>query len=139
MSFINLSSLLENSIDAVYLLDERGKVLQVNRMACVMLGYNQDELLQLTIDDIDKNCLSQRFVAFWSDKTGGSSFLFESTHIHKNGTRIPVEVNGIFLCPGERSFFLAWPGTLPSEKKQIMKSENSWQKKKPSFEKFTIG
>ena len=46
-------NLMENSIDAVYLFNENGKVLDVNKRACTMLGYTKDELVEMTIDDID--------------------------------------------------------------------------------------
>ena len=90
-------SLMENSIDAVYLLSEGGKVLDVNQRACEMLGYTRDELLELTIDDIDVNYPSKKFIAFWNTKPEGSTILFESTHLHKGGFTVPVEVNGIFF------------------------------------------
>jgi PAS domain S-box-containing protein len=98
--------LMENSIDAVYLLSETGEVLNVNNAACEMIGYTKDELLALTIDDIDPNYPSQKFIKFWENKPEGSTVLFESLHKHKNGEIIPVEVNGIFfLLDGEKYLF----------------------------------
>jgi len=90
-------NLMENSIDAVYLLSEEGKVLNTNQVACSMLGYSQEELLQRTIDDIDPNYPSGNFISFWNDQPEGSTVLFESVHRKKNGEIIPVEVNGIFF------------------------------------------
>ena len=92
-----LTNLMENSIDGVYLLTEEGAVLNVNRTACDMLGYTREELLALTIDDIDVNFPSHKFIEFWSTKPEGATILFESTHIHRDGHHIPVEVNGIFF------------------------------------------
>jgi PAS domain S-box-containing protein len=91
------SNLMENSIDAVYLLSETGKVLNVNQVACAMIGYSRQELLSMSIDDIDPNYPSRLFVEFWNDKPEGSTVLFETLHAHKDGHRIPVEVNGIFF------------------------------------------
>jgi PAS domain S-box-containing protein len=91
------SNLMENSIDAVYLLSETGKVLNVNKVACGMIGYTRQELLNLSIDDIDPNYPSNLFVDFWNDKPEGSTILFETVHAHRDGHRIPVEVNGIFF------------------------------------------
>jgi PAS domain S-box-containing protein len=90
-------SLMENSIDAVYLLSEEGKVLDVNQTACDMLGYTREELLELTIDAIDEHYPSKKFVEFWSVQPEGATVLFESTHVHKDGHPFPVEVNGIFF------------------------------------------
>ncbi len=91
------SHLMENSIDAVYLLSETGKVLNINRVACAMIGYARQELLGLSIDDIDPNFPSRLFLDFWNDKPEGSTILLETVHAHRDGHRIPVEVNGIFF------------------------------------------
>ncbi|MGD9940329.1 MAG: PAS domain S-box protein [Clostridia bacterium] len=91
------SNLMENSIDAVYLLSESGKVLNANQVAFTMIGYTRQELLSLTIDDIDPSYPSRQFVEFWNDKPEGSTILLESVHVHKDGHRISVEVNGIFF------------------------------------------
>lgn len=99
-------NLLENSIDAIYLLSREGRVLDVNQTACVMLGYSREELLACSIDDIDVNYPSQKFIEFWNEKPEGATILFESTHIRKDGTSFPVEVNGIFfLYKGEKYLY----------------------------------
>lgn len=99
-------SLMENSIDAVYLLSETGEVLGVNAVACAMLGYSRDELLRLTIDDIDPNYPSRNFIAFWSEKPEGSTILFQSHHRRKDGEILDVEVNGIFfVLDGRKQLF----------------------------------
>jgi len=99
-------NLMENSIDAVYLLNETGTILQVNYTACKMLGYSKEELLQLTIDDVDLNFPSARFIEFWKDQPEGTTVLFETIHRHKSGKEIPVEVNGIFfMLDGEKYLF----------------------------------
>jgi PAS domain S-box-containing protein len=99
-------SLMENSIDAVYLLSETGSVLNVNAVACTMLGYAREEILTLTIDDIDPNYPSVNFVHFWSDKPEGSTVLFQSRHRRRDGAILDVEVNGIFfVLDGRKQLF----------------------------------
>lgn len=100
------SHLMENSIDAVYLLSEEGKVLNVNGVAAEMTGHDRAELLKLTIDDIDINYPSKQFIEFWRNKPGGSTILFETNHRHRSGELIPVEVNGIFfVLDGKKHLF----------------------------------
>lgn len=99
-------NLMENSIDGVYLLSREGRVLDVNRTASSMTGYTREELLGLTIDDLDPNFPSARFIDFWNEKPEGASILFETLHKRKDGTIFPVEVNGIFfLSQGEKNLF----------------------------------
>ncbi|MFW6209061.1 MAG: PAS domain S-box protein [Spirochaetota bacterium] len=83
-----------------------GELLKVNKAFAAMLGYSKQELLKLTIDDVDLNFPSTRFIEFWNNKPEGSTVLFETIHIHKSGNRIPVEVNGIFfLLDGKKYLF----------------------------------
>lgn len=90
-------NLMENSIDAVYLLSREGSILNVNRVACDMTGYTREELLARTIDDVDPNYPSARFVEFWEHQPEGSTVLFETQHRRRDGSCFPVEVNGIFF------------------------------------------
>ena len=113
-------------IDAVYLLGETGNVLNANKVACEMIGYTKDELLALTIDDIDPNFPSQKFIEFWESKPEGSTVLFESLHKHKNGEIIPVEVNGIFfLLDGEKYLFGVARDIRKREKTEEVLKKNS--------------
>ena len=111
-------NLMENSIDAVYLLSSTGKVLQVNHTACNMLSYSKTELLMLTIDDIDINFPSKRFIEFWSDKPEGTTVLFETIHKDKNGKEIPVEVNGIFFLLDEKKYLFGVTRDLTEKKRK---------------------
>lgn len=47
-----LGEALENLDAAVFLADERGRYVAVNRYACELTGYQRDELLGLTVLDI---------------------------------------------------------------------------------------
>lgn len=110
--------LLENSIDAIYLLSEEGRVLDVNRVACAMTGYTREELLGLTIDDLDPNYPSKGFVEFWNARPEGATILFESLHRRKDGALIPVEVNGIFTKVEGRKFLFGVARDI-SERKRV--------------------
>ncbi|MFP4427568.1 MAG: PAS domain S-box protein [Spirochaetaceae bacterium] len=97
-------NLAENSIDAVQLLDEQGRFLDVNERGCEMIGYSREELLSMSIADIDPNYPADGFYRFWKEQPKGTSVLFETVHRHKDGTRIPVEVNGIFFEVNKRKY-----------------------------------
>ncbi|MFP4536511.1 MAG: PAS domain S-box protein [Spirochaetaceae bacterium] len=97
-------NLAENSIDAVQLLDEQGRFLDVNERGCEMIGYSREELLSMSIADIDPNYPADGFYQFWKEQPKGTSVLFETVHRHKDGTRIPVEVNGIFFEVNKRKY-----------------------------------
>jgi two-component system, cell cycle sensor histidine kinase and response regulator CckA len=109
-------NLMENSIDAVYLLSGEGRVLNVNRTACEMTLYTRDELLKLSIDDIDPNFPKDAFIRFWNDRPEGTTVLFETLHRSKDGTLIPVEVNGIFFIQDDSKYLFGVARDLTARK-----------------------
>lgn len=86
-----LNSLLEQAPYAVFLADERGRFIKVNRAACEQLGYTREELLSLGVMDIvgekAKNAAREKL----STRKAVPGFL-ESWHRHKDGTEFPVEL-----------------------------------------------
>ncbi len=123
-------NLMENSIDAVYLLSRTGDILQVNNTACDMLGYSKSELLQLTIDDVDPNYPSRHFIEFWNSKPEGTTVLFETVHRHKNGKEIPVEVNGIFFILDGRKYLFGVSRNITEragKEKALKKAEEKYR------------
>jgi PAS domain S-box-containing protein len=87
-------TLLDQSNDAIKVIDpETLRFLDVNEKACAELGYSRDELLSMTVYDIDPNAdesLVARVRQQWCD----SGFaIMETVHRRKDGTTFPVEVN----------------------------------------------
>ncbi|MFW5712318.1 MAG: PAS domain S-box protein, partial [Spirochaetota bacterium] len=110
-------NLMENSIDGVELLDEKGNYLNVNQKECEMLGYSREELLNMKIADIDPNYPEEGFYRFWKEQPKGTSILFETLHKHKNGTLIPVEVNGIFFTVGDKRYIFGIARDIQARKR----------------------
>lgn len=69
------------------------RFLDVNDTACKTLGYNRDELLSLSVPDIDSNLTPERLdrVSKQLQESGVASF--ESSHRRKDGSTFPVSVN----------------------------------------------
>lgn len=80
------------SSEAIYWLDEEGQVYFVNDAACRMLGYTREELLSLSIFDINR-MVPEGYAKRWGELRDHGSYTFQSTHYRKDGTRIPVEVS----------------------------------------------
>ncbi len=99
--------LIRNLDDIIYNLDvETGEFGYISPVFTRILGYTKEELLNLTVDDIDPNYPSKKFIEFWNNKPEGSSQLFETFHKTKDGTHLRMQVNGIFLIhDGEKYLF----------------------------------
>lgn len=84
-------TLVEASMDAIYLESIEGEVLDCNIAACEMLGYSKDELIGKYVSDLlpeDRlHMLPEIVDKLMSD---GESFI-EGENLRKDGTSVPVE------------------------------------------------
>ncbi|MGD0415054.1 MAG: PAS domain S-box protein [Terriglobales bacterium] len=86
-------TLLDQSNDAIQVMDpETLRFLDVNERACAGLGYSREELLSMTVFDIDPN--ADECAARVRQQLRESGFaIMETVHRRKDGTTFPVEVN----------------------------------------------
>lgn|GEM_PF-253298 len=113
------TSLLNSSGDAIIILDKDGKPLEVNEEACRRLGYNKEEFLKLAPADIDTRYGNQ-FPKLMKRIHLEGKAVFESTHLKKDGSSIPVEVDARFMDYEERATVLTVSRDI-SEQKKIRK------------------
>ncbi|MDG5821449.1 GAF domain-containing protein [Natronococcus sp. A-GB7] len=104
-------TLLDYSTDAVFIEDPRtGEIIDANDTATRQLGYPREELLDLTIADIDTELPTQEdYQAFVTNLKDDGHTTFNGTHRRKDGSTFPVEVNVSYieLDQLERGYVLA--------------------------------
>jgi PAS domain S-box-containing protein len=88
--------LFNNISDAVYYLkiDDYGiasNFVEINEMASRRLGYTREEMLNMSPFDIDIHKREESIEILKKIKAN-DSFMFESVHICKDGSHIPVEI-----------------------------------------------
>lgn len=88
---------IERVADAVYWLSEDGRFIYVNSAACRSLGYTRDELLQLSVFDIDPNYPPEMWPDHWKTLKAVKSLTFESSEITKDGHIFPVEIMANYI------------------------------------------
>ncbi|MGJ7512992.1 PAS domain S-box protein [Pseudomonas baetica] len=92
--------------EAAFLLDEQARFHYVNDQACRRLGYSREELLCMTVADIDPNWSNERLRESWFDASkisGRSLEIIESYHRTKAGAIFPVEISvSHFELDGQR-------------------------------------
>jgi protein-histidine pros-kinase len=80
--------------DAIFIHDEKGNILDVNRAASERLGYTRDELLRMRTIDIDAPDYGSQFASRLQQQLNQGKLLeIEGAHVHRNGTLIPILVN----------------------------------------------
>ena len=90
-------SMLRTAMDAVWLLDGQGRILEVNDAACLMLGYSREELLGRTPSDLEAAESQAETRAHFELIVQRGWDIFESVHRRRDGTTLPVEVSATHL------------------------------------------
>src|ERR1700757_3529848 len=83
---------VDHAIDGFFLIDDKGRILDVNPHACESLGYSREELIgmhprefDVGLDETGIERLRQRVAA-------GELLTFETSHRRKDVTVFPVEI-----------------------------------------------
>lgn len=92
----NLSTLIHNVPLAVFLLDikNNGKFILVNNVAEKYTGYTKNELLKMTVGDIDKKSIERDDKkSIWDNLEHNKLYTLETEHQRKDGSTYIAEVN----------------------------------------------
>ncbi len=87
-------SIAQASLDGFWVLDTAGRILEVNDSYLRRSGYSRDELLAMTLFDIDANNTREDIQAILA-KSG--SWIGEVLHRAKGGKTWPLEVSSVCL------------------------------------------
>lgn len=86
-------ALVENASDALLVHRFNGEFVDVNKKACESLGYTRDELLQMNVEDIDKDYDITKAQKEWKRIKLGTPHTIISHQIKKDGSTFPVEIS----------------------------------------------
>ncbi|MDH4186720.1 MAG: PAS domain S-box protein, partial [Nitrospira sp.] len=83
--------------EAIFWIDRSANICYVNESACRMLGYSQEELLALSVPDIDPHFPADAWPSHWAELRQRGNFTFESAHRTKSGSLFQTEVTVNYL------------------------------------------
>jgi len=83
---------IENLSDSIFWVNETGCFTDVNAAACQKLGYTREELLTMSVADIDPNFPRERWVPHWEEMKRCGLKVIETAHRTKSGNMIPMEL-----------------------------------------------
>lgn len=102
----------------IYHIQSDGRFLNVNAHAAAMLGYTVDELSGLFIWDIDPYANADGLAAGWQKLADAGVDILETTHVRKDGSRIPVEITSSLLEYDGQQFSICFVRDV-SERKRM--------------------
>ncbi|HAJ61141.1 MAG TPA: hypothetical protein DCP31_19350, partial [Cyanobacteria bacterium UBA8543] len=100
-------TLVNQATDSIFLIAPEGKLIDVNQRACENLGYTRDELLSLSLPDIEKKFTPETIEELRKQFALGQIATVEGIHQRKDGTQFPVEVRAGRFESGGRQLEIA--------------------------------
>jgi len=88
-----LDIIFNNATDGIFIHDNKGVLTDVNQTACDNLGYTKEELISMGIPKIDAPEFALRIPERIKSILKNGRAVFESVHVRKDKTLMPVEVN----------------------------------------------
>jgi len=111
--------IFNNSADSIFIHDVKGNIIEVNDVACERLGYSREEMLKLSVLDIDSPDTDHlAFKRIRKIKKDGK-YTFEAVHRRKDGSEFPVEVNARFIDYGDKTAMLSIVRDISARKKMM--------------------
>ena len=88
---------LDRAADAIFWIEADARFIYANETACRSLGYSREELLSMTVHDIDPNFPREAWADHWQQLRREGSFTIDSVHRAKDGRTFPVEISVNYL------------------------------------------
>ena len=93
-------TLFESAGDAIFISDVAGRFVEVNEAACERLGYTREELLGLSVAEISLPGAAPAIDSRIATIQENGGLAFETVHLKRDGTPIPVEMISTILDLG---------------------------------------
>ncbi len=90
------ATILRTALDAFFMADWQGRLLDVNEASCTLLGYTRDELLKRSLSDLDLTSDTEKVVALEGLKQPAPK-RYERAQRRKDGSLLYVEVSVNYL------------------------------------------
>ena len=90
-------TILKTCIDGFWLVDTDGRILEVNDAYCRMSGYSRDELLTMSIKDVEAQEEPERILQRMREIADKGSGRFESRQRRKDGAIMDLDISTTYL------------------------------------------
>ncbi len=87
----------DHAPDCTFWIDEQARIHYVNEATCLKLGYSKEELLGMSIPDLDPDYSAEVWPQHWQELKQRKELFFETRQRHRDGTVIPFEVSANFV------------------------------------------
>ena len=111
--------LINHAADAIFVHDTpSGRIVDCNQQAVSSLGYTREEMLNLSVSNLDMDYSAERDQQAWQTLIPGQTFSLQGRHRRKDGSVFPVEVNIVVIESSGRNLLVAAARDI-SERKRV--------------------
>jgi len=132
------AQLLDCVTDSIFLHDFEGNCFYVNESAYKSRGYSRDELIGMNLHALDSPKYSRTIQKQGRDLMKRGQAAFESAHVRKDQSIMPVEVQARIVESGGRKLILSVARDITERKRGQEKLQQSYRKLQRTMEGTTL-
>ena len=130
---------LDNAAEPAYWMGPDARFVYVNNAACRSLGYSRQELLTMTVHDIDPEFPKEVWPEHWEQIRRRGSFTLESHHRRKNGEVFATEISINYINFGGNEYNCAFARDITRRKKAEETLQKSEERYRALVENIKLG
>ncbi len=120
--------------DAFILLNKDGRIVEANDKTVEMYGYNHQELKNMPVIMLHAPEARDEVKDVMEKIKSSGGMVYETVHIHKNGTKFHVEISAKIIAIKEEIFFIGIYRNIEDRKKVELELKESEKKFHALFE-----
>ncbi len=132
-------TIFDHMSDAMFIHDLNGKILEINLVACERLGFSREELLRMTLIDIDSPEYAELVPERIHQLMTKNHHIFETCHVRKDKSSIPTEVSARMIEYDSQPVILSIARDITDRKRveeALWESEAELRQKNAELERF---
>ena len=130
---------VDHALEGFLWISSDGRILNANDTVCRLLEYSHEELLAMTVYDIDPHVSSEVWSAYWNALTRKGSLSFESRYWSQTGRIHEMDVTANYLHYGDREYSCTILRDIGERKRAIEALRESEERFSKAFNEAAIG
>ena len=107
---------VESASDSLFWIKPNSKIVEVNEAACRLLGYTREELLQMSVPEVDAHYNAEVWEQHFPELRKNGTLKFESVQRTKDGRLIQVEIVANYIQRGDEEYNCAFVRDITERK-----------------------